>query len=132
MKTITTITKIVLPILLLAAPFSASAHDASAGETCSSKSEALEHVEYVDDLIMEADFGARRNSEKDRNGLHIKAMNALLKLESYKLDQAGDKLEDIYEKVYALDNSPKSKIDSDDAGYIIEAVADATDCIGGM
>ena len=42
------------------------------------------------------------------------------------------KLEDIYDKVYALDNSPKPKINSDDAGYIIDAVADAIDCIGGL
>jgi len=131
MKQLRTIIKIMMPVLALAVPFAASAHD----EACVSKSDAITHVEYVDEMIMTAYFtesggGSRKTSTSDKDRLHLKAMEAIEKLKAYKYDNAVDKLSDIYDKVVALDGAKKVKIDPDDAGAINDAVIYAVECIG--
>lgn len=133
MKHVSMIIKIMMPVLALAVPFAASAHD----EACVSKSDTITHVEYVDEMIMAAYFtesggGSRKTAQSKKDRLHLKAMEAIEKLKVYKFDNAVDKLSDIYDNVVALDGAKKMKIDPDDADAINDAVIYAVECIGDL
>jgi len=125
MKKLNLVALLLSMTLLFGMSQTASADD----EVCESKGAAINHVDTVDDLIYNAEFYSR-DPERDRDRLRMKTLAAIEKLEAYKLDNAIDKMEDLYYKVDALDSAPKAKINSDDASAINAAVIHAVECIG--
>ena len=99
---------------------------ASAAEVCTSRDNAMEHVNAVSDAISGSSFLGKR-AYNDQTNMLIKAEAAISKLKAYKFDDANDKLVDISDKANALADSPKVKLA--DATAINNAVGDAVVCI---